>query len=312
MGHPINFSWPDAAVTGARGRRVYVYEITLRTIAGLHLMAPNDKALIKIHWGVFGKAMSKYPCELYAVHALSNHLSYLIGFYDPADHSKLKRFLHSLWARETNIRRKRSGSFWGRRARSILGDTEASLLDRLRYSLSNGCKEFLVGRPEDWPGVHAAKPLVDGTPAIGTWIKRTEYWAARAKDKDAKLADYAEEVTVTFSKLPGLTEQSDEEYKATIKAMCDDIAETCRIARGDKPLLGVSKLKTPKAHRHRTRNRNRTGCWSKLVEQLPRREPSPAPAIHTSCPLRRARFRLAYIEHVDALRARRDTVPSAA
>ena len=53
--------------------------------------------------------------------------------------------------------------------------------ERLAYILSHGCKENLVARPQDWPGVHCVTALVSGQPIEGTWFDRTKEWEARRR-----------------------------------------------------------------------------------------------------------------------------------
>jgi hypothetical protein len=38
---------------------------------------------------------------------------------------------------------------------------------RLKYILSHGVKEFLVEKVREWPGVHAARALLDDEPMEG-------------------------------------------------------------------------------------------------------------------------------------------------
>ncbi|HSJ74704.1 MAG TPA: hypothetical protein VK899_00705, partial [Gemmatimonadales bacterium] len=52
-------------------------------------------------------------------------------------------------------------------------DEEAAQVDRLIYVLSNGVKEGLVARVEEWPGVHSAHALLTGEPLEGIWYDRT-------------------------------------------------------------------------------------------------------------------------------------------
>src|SRR6202022_4709352 len=48
--------------------------------------------------------------------------------------------------------------FWGRRYQAIpISEEEAAQVERLRYVLAHGCKEGLVERLRDWPGVSAVR-----------------------------------------------------------------------------------------------------------------------------------------------------------
>jgi hypothetical protein len=56
----------------------------------------------------------------------------------------------------------------------VVSDEEPAQVARLEYLLSHGCKEGLVERLADWPGVHCATALLTGDPVEGTWFDRTQ------------------------------------------------------------------------------------------------------------------------------------------
>jgi hypothetical protein len=67
-----------------------------------------------------------------------------------------------------------SDKVFARRYQAILvSEEEGAQVGRLEYLLSQGCKEGLVARPQDWPGVHAIEALLTGLPVEGTWYDRT-------------------------------------------------------------------------------------------------------------------------------------------
>jgi hypothetical protein len=76
---------------------------------------------------------------------------------------------------------------WSRRYQAIVvSPEEAAQIERLGYVLSNGCKEGPVARPQDWPGVHSARALVQGAALTGTWFDRTQEYAARRRGRGAR------------------------------------------------------------------------------------------------------------------------------
>jgi hypothetical protein len=92
---------------------------------------------------------------------------------------------------------------WSSRYRAIVvSQEEAAQIERLRYVLSNGCKEGLVGRPQDWPGVHAVRALVADEAVEGYWFSRTQEYAARRRGEDFNRLQYATRETVTLTPLP--------------------------------------------------------------------------------------------------------------
>ncbi len=67
----------------------------------------------------------------------------------------------------------------GRRYQAIVVSAEeAAQIERLRYGLAHGCKEDLVERPRDWPGVHGVLALTEGKVLEGLWLSS---WAIEAK-----------------------------------------------------------------------------------------------------------------------------------
>lgn len=60
-------------------------------------------------------------------------------------------------------------------------------MERLRYVLSHGCKEDLVARSGDGPGVHCVEALTLGIPLTGYWFDRTQEFAARRRPTDENL-----------------------------------------------------------------------------------------------------------------------------
>ncbi|MEO6195005.1 MAG: hypothetical protein ABIS20_18470 [Thermoanaerobaculia bacterium] len=102
---------------------------------------------------------------------------------------------------------------WSRRYQAIIvsGEEEAQTT-RLKYVLANGCKEDLVARPQDWPGVHASRALVAGEALTGTWFDRTQEYAARRRGEDFDRLKYATTALLTsplkrctFLKIPRRT-----------------------------------------------------------------------------------------------------------
>ena len=175
-------------------------------------------------------------------------------------------------------------------------------------------------RPENWPGVHAAKPLLAGVPGIGKWINRAAYWAAGGRRRDKNLEDYAEATALHFSKIPSLCHLSDAEYTAQIRHLCDAAAVKRREKAKGRAALGVKRLTKPGAWRARTPMSLRTGCAANVLcsEAVAKRVRAKskakgrfAPRVHTRCDARRKQHRDAYDEHVGNLRRLRGEIAEA-
>jgi hypothetical protein len=117
---------------------------------------------------------------------------------------------------------------------------------RLRYLLAAGVKENLVDRVADWPGVHSATALVEGTPLTGRWYNRTKEYAARQlrREKEVDPEQYAIEHEIVLEPLPcweHLPESTWRSYVADLVAEIDEAAARERERTGKKS-LGVRKI----------------------------------------------------------------------
>ncbi len=307
MGYPRNFLWPEAAFKRGDRSPVWIYEITTRAVDGQHLWAPDDPELIELSWGVIGRALTLYPTvDFYGVHFLSNHFGLLAGFEDQATMEAFKRHVNSNLARECNHVRDRTGPVVGRRARAILIDSPQMLLDRLKYQLQNGTAENLVSRPDLWPGVHCARPLLEGTTPKGRWISRGPFFKAKLKNKQTKIADFTHWYDVPFAKIPTHSHLTDREYSQVVRGLCNEIIAERKEKHGNAAALGVKILTKPGAWRKRTPlklRRPREASGSERPSTL--KPKTNAPVIHTSEPHRLKAFRAAYKLFVQALRAER-------
>jgi hypothetical protein len=60
-------------------------------------------------------------------------------------------------------------------------EEEAAQVERLRYVLAHGCKEGLVERLRDWPGVSAVRALLEDESLEGLWFDRTREHVSRRR-----------------------------------------------------------------------------------------------------------------------------------
>ena len=103
--------------------------------------------------GVLGRSLRLYAVRLHAFVFLSNHYHMLLSVEDSLQLAQFMNYLNSNVAREAGRLHRWREKFWGRRYQAIvISEEEPAQVDRLRYLLSQGCKEGLVARPQDWPG----------------------------------------------------------------------------------------------------------------------------------------------------------------
>jgi REP element-mobilizing transposase RayT len=177
-------------------------EVTCRTVQGRYLMRPNEESRAII-LGVLARAQRLYPLRIHAFAFLSNHYHLLLSVPDAHRLARFIQYLNANLAREIGRLVDWPSHLWARRYQSILiSDETAAQIGRLRYVLSQTCKEGLVSSPLDWPGAHCAQALLDGSTLCGLWFDRTREYAARQRGESYRPRDFASEEILTLDPLP--------------------------------------------------------------------------------------------------------------
>ena len=267
--------------------------VTCRTIQGRYLFRPgpdfNDRFL-----GILGRVQRRYQPKLCGLCVLSNHMHLLLIVEDALQLSRFMRDLKSKLAREVNRLTGWRGTVFDRRYESaVVTDEEGAQIERLLYILSNGCKEGLVERPQDWPGVHCANALIDGEPLTGHWFDRSREYAARNQRQDFDRLLYATEEPVEFSPIPCWAHLPPEVYRARIKALVDSVITEAALARSStgRPVEGVESILS----------RDPQSRPTKLAH-------SPAPLVHAATKAARKAFYQMYSWFVAAFRSAAETL----
>jgi REP element-mobilizing transposase RayT len=271
-------------------------EVTNRTVDGRFLLRPsrdvNDIAL-----GILARAGRLYRVGVCAFNFLSNHYHLLLR---PADAQALRGFMTYL---DTNLskeigRLRGCRGLWRRRYHhALVSDEPEAQLGRLRYVLSQGCKEGLVRSPKDWPGASCVEALTAGRTIRGLWFNRTAEHKARKCRKPVGKYEHAEVETLELVPMPCLEALTPQERRARCADLVRDIeAETrARIAETGKAPLGKRRIL-------------RQDPFARPAHF----EPSPAPRFHAAAwevrkglELAYHEFRTAYRQAADDLRAGR-------
>lgn len=266
----------------------HMVEITLRTIQGRHLLQPTAMATRTIA-GVIGRAQRQCDMEIHAVVAMSNHVHLLIS---PRSAQQMARFMNQVGSNVARRIGKLVGwreRFWGRRYRAIVVSNEAAAqVGRLRYLLAHGAKEGFVPNPVEWPGVHAARALCDGSMAIeGEWLDLRRSARGPKGGGRAPAGDSGRREAVVLSPLPCWRGLSGEQYRAHAGEM---IAEIERATLAHHRREGTA----PKGH-----------CFVLAGNPHARGRTvggSPAPAFHAASQHARVALRAAYSTFVAAYR----------
>ncbi len=220
-------------------------EVTDRVIGARALLAPgpNPKVFNELVVGLLGRAMEHSPVELCACVFMSNHMHLLLHV---RDQQALSRFMYHFAcnsSKKIGKIRKWKGSLWGHRydVVPISREPEAQW-KRLEYHLSHGVKEGLVESPIEWPGVHAAVPLLRGEKLEGYWFNKTKEWAARNRGQDVGTYDFATKYRIELAQLPAFRHLSPEAYQDKVSQLIIEIQDRYRAERDGNPVAGVEKI----------------------------------------------------------------------
>lgn len=252
-------------------------EVGNRTIQGRFLLRPTAE-LTDVILGVLGRAQRYYGVRIHAFVFLSNHYHMLVS---PINAKQLARFMCFV---DTNIAKEAGklanwrGKFWADRYSAIIvSNEEQAQVGRFQYVLSNGCKEGLVARPQDWTGASTASALLEGTPTLsGLWYDRTKEYRARQAGRTEL---FVVPETVTLSPLPSWAHLEENERRRGVRRMAREIehaAEKMHRENGSSP-LGMEKILQRHPHSH--------------PQDF---EPSPAPLFHAASRRARRLLRDAY------------------
>jgi hypothetical protein len=262
-------------------------EVTVRTIQSRLLLRPSP-ALNERVIGVLGRAQRLYGVACSCVAFASNHYHALLQVEDAEQLSRFMQYVDGNVAREVGDLVDWSGPFWARRyAAIVVSDEEAAQVDRFRYILSHGVKENLVERVLDWPGVHAARSILEDVPLKGYWFDRTQEYAARNRGEEYGRLTYATEETFVLSRLPCWDHLSPEEYRKRVAELVEEIELDARVARMERgfPVLGVGTVLRQNPHTRPNKTKK-----------------SPAPRFHAASKAIRNGLREAYGPFLAAFR----------
>jgi REP element-mobilizing transposase RayT len=261
--------------------------VTCRTLQGRYLFRPglefNDVFL-----GILGRAQRRHEIGISGVCVMSSHFHLLLVVNDTRQLARFMRDFKSKLAREVNRLTGWRGTVFQRRYdMAVVTEEEAAQVGRLAYILSHGVKEFLVERPQAWPGVHCVKALLEGEPLTGHWFDRTREYAARHQRQDFERLRYASEEAVTLTPIPCWAHLSPELYRSRIAGL-------------------VESIETAAAEERRSTGRS-VRDLKEILHRDPQHRPaklarSPAPLVHAATEAVRKEFYALYGWFVAAFR----------
>lgn len=267
-------------------------EVTDKTFQARHLLVPGPEANELIR-GVFGRARELYPVDVICVTFMSNHMHLLLRVPDADTLAKFMGYLKGNLARELGRLHGWRGKFWARRYHAaILSDEEAAQVARFKYILSQGAKEGIVACPRHWPGVHSIDALLGDGLLRGTWYDRTRQYNAARRGKAFDAEAFAEKVVCPLSRLPCWEHLSDEEHRARIEDLLEQIREEAAAMRKAEGIVLRSRRKVVRS------------LLAVDPFSAPKRSKrSPAPSFHAATRSARRKLQEAYRAFVSAYRA---------
>jgi hypothetical protein len=247
------------------------------------LLRPSEE-LNEIIIGIIGKALTLYPIQIHAFSVPSNHMHLLLTTPDIKTMSRFMNYINSKIARECGRLHGWREKFWGRRYRAIPILDDISLVGRLKYILAHGCKEGLVKKPSDWPGVNCVNALLEGKNLEGTWFDRTAEYNAKKKGKTFVRYDFSTKYIIALTPLVSWASLSNDERRKRAENIVNEIECETKELR-EKEGTGVLGVK-------------------QVLAQLPWEHPlkmkrSPAPWCHAADGLTRKLYKLAYKKFVE-------------
>lgn len=237
-------------------------EVSTRCMQARYLLRPSTK-LNSLFLGVLARAVEGTGIRVHMVAVLSNHYHLLMTVPSAGQLSRCMRFLNGNLARELGRLHRWRGRFWASRYHLSLVDGDAKTqIARLCYLLKQGCKEGLVWKPTEWPGVHGAEALIRGVPLVGTWVSWRGVWRARnRRDADCRPESYTETLELDLHPLPCWSHLPDAEWRTRVADLIGAIeSETREMHKTAKTKpLGPTRIR-----RHNPHHRPDQAAWSPM------------------------------------------------
>lgn len=262
-------------------------EVSNRAVGSRFLLKPSKEANDLIA-GVLARAARRTKMKVVFYVVPSSHFHLLLIVDSVQQLADFMEYLDSNLARELGRLYDWCQKFWSSPYKPVaVSDEPEAQIGRLKYLISNTIKEQLVAEVNQWPGLHAAKQILEGEPLVGTWVNRTYlYRQGRGGNKiDPEKARPTE--TLKLSRLPCWKDLSDEDYRAQIADLVDQVEAEARIEREatGKRVLGRKAILRQRAH------------YAPPIEKR-----SPIPLFHAASREARNRFREAFKAFLDAYR----------
>ena len=219
-------------------------EVTQKTIHGRFLFRPS-RDLVEVYNGALIRAAEHYSVEVCAFICLSNHSHMLLIPEDGEALSDFMTYFAGNVAKEVGRLHDWQQKLYGRRySHLVVSDEPEAQEERLRYLLSNGCKEGLVKRPEDWPGPSSTESLLTGRPLRGVWLDRSAEYEARRRKQSLNKYEFAETQELELAPIPAWSHLTRTERQTKVQDMVREIAAEAKqqAQKTGRGPLGVRRI----------------------------------------------------------------------
>jgi REP element-mobilizing transposase RayT len=216
MARRIRYFAPDSVV-----------EVTCRVMQGRFLLRPSSR-LNEIVVGVLGRALERYEIKVFLIWVMSNHIHLILRIPDTETLSRFMCFFEGNLAKKVGRLHDWRERFWGGRFHAAPILDEEALVDQVEYVLSQGCKEGLVDKPRQWPGVNSVRAVVRGAPLRGIWFDWTKEDRARRRGVTVDSRSHATEYEVSLEPLPFLADKSVEQQRSWFRGIIRRIERKTR------------------------------------------------------------------------------------
>jgi putative transposase len=223
-------------------------EITQRIFQGRFLLRPS-RAVNQVVYGVLGRAVRKYRMAIHAFTFLSNHYHLTISPLDAQHQARFLGYLNGNLAREIRHLTGWTQKIWGRRFASVpIARQRKAQVERLRYLLSQGVKEGLVAKAQEWPGANGLAQLLDPKAVLsGIWYDRTKAYRMRRAGLELRPEDWMVEERIVLTPLPALARLSEDRRIALVRRLVAEIEREAE-ARRTRDVVGVEAILAQDPH----------------------------------------------------------------
>ncbi|MFU8802426.1 MAG: transposase [Bradymonadaceae bacterium] len=226
-----------------------IYFLTNRCLEERFFLRPSPE-VNELILGWLARAAAIHKVKLLFFIFMSNHFH--LGAQAPKEN--IERFMghfQSALARNLNTLLGRSGPIFARRysAEPILDD--ASLLQKMIYTLNNPVRAGLVECIEDWPGISSFSAHMSGAPITARWLNREELRRIRRRrNSTTEMEEEAYEFyEMELMCLPAFAAKSHEEWSSNLRELVAAGAESEAKTRKRKKVLGPAKVLKQDCHR---------------------------------------------------------------